>query len=184
LRFPSSQVTDAAPAEPPAADAGPGPLAARLAGSAVHLALQRWDFQGHQELRARARSSLGLLLSRETSAGPGAAGEEIAAREIDRILDGFLASPLPARLGRSVILARGACDLIFREGDEIVVADYKTDAEAGARDAATRYRGQMALYLDAVRRVFPGERVRGEILLLRTGVAIPIDGSAGVSGSA
>ncbi|HEV8119924.1 MAG TPA: PD-(D/E)XK nuclease family protein, partial [Candidatus Polarisedimenticolia bacterium] len=113
-----------------------------------------------------------------------------AALEIDRILRGFLAGALPARLRRGTILAReaplaledasgalwaGACDLIFRDGDDVVVADYKTDALPDAAAIASLYRGQMAIYLDAVRKVLPSERVRGELLLLRTGAVIPID---------
>jgi ATP-dependent helicase/nuclease subunit A len=180
LRSPSSEVVHA---PRPAPGGGPGPLAARLAGSAVHGALQGWDFGSAEALRAAARAALCGLLAREREPDPGAAAE------IERILDAFLASPLPARLRRSVILAReaplvsrdpsgtawaGACDLIFREGDAVVVADYKTDADPEAEEVASRYRGQMEIYLDAVRRLLPDDRVRGEILLLRTGLAIPI----------
>jgi ATP-dependent helicase/nuclease subunit A len=177
---------------PGAADAGvkrpqegPGPLAARLAGSAVHAALQRWDFHDAAALHGAARRALGWIAARERRDETGA-----AALEIDRILRGFLAGALPARLRRGTILAReaplaledasgalwaGACDLIFRDGDDVVVADYKTDALPDAAAIASLYRGQMAIYLDAVRKVLPSERVRGELLLLRTGAVIPID---------
>jgi ATP-dependent helicase/nuclease subunit A len=187
LRFPSSAVADGTPH---AAAGGLGPLAARRAGSAVHGALQRWDFESALALRAAAHATLAWVLARERQPGRGAAGlEKSAAAEIDRILDAFLRSPLPARLRRSVILAReaplvsrdssgtawaGACDLIFREGNAVVVADYKTDAESDAPELLSRYRGQMAIYLDAVRRILPDERVGAELLLLRTGLAIPV----------
>jgi ATP-dependent helicase/nuclease subunit A len=186
LRLPSGNRPEAAGAgalRPP--QGGPGPRAARLAGSAVHAALQRWDFKDGAALRNAARTALGWLAAREPQDEADA-----AAREIDRILRGFLDSPLPARLRRGTILAReapvalqdasgalwaGTCDLIFRDGDDVVVADYKTDAEPDPEDIASLYRGQMAIYLDAVRRVLPSVRVRGELLLLRTGVAVSID---------
>lgn len=193
LRLPSARTSAAPPGGPEAADAGgrrppqggPGPLAARLAGSAVHAALQRWDFRDAAALHAAARRALGWLAARERRDEANA-----AAREIDRILRGFLASTLPARLRRGTILAReaplaledasgalwaGSCDLIFRDGDDVVVADYKTDALPDAEAIASLYRGQMAIYLDAVRKVLPSKRVRGELLLLRTGAAVPID---------
>jgi ATP-dependent exoDNAse (exonuclease V) beta subunit len=69
----------------------------------------------------------------------------------------------------------GAIDLVYREGDgTIVAADYKTDRTTGAPRPEERYADQMRIYLEALRRSVPGSVVRGELLLLRSGAAIPM----------
>jgi ATP-dependent exoDNAse (exonuclease V) beta subunit len=122
-----------------------------------------------------------------------AGGQRLAGAVVEAvrdILDGFSHSSLPARLSGVAVLAReapilhwdaagqvwsGTCDLLFRDASGIVVADYKTEAiEGDAADAALPYRAQIGLYVEALARAFPSERVRGEILFVRSGLAVPI----------
>jgi len=65
------------------------------------------------------------------------------------------------------------CDLVYRdERGAVVAADYKTDRPDGEPGAAAeRYRPQMQIYVEALRRALPGETVRAEILFVRTGIS-------------
>jgi ATP-dependent exoDNAse (exonuclease V) beta subunit len=168
--------------------ASPRPVA-RLAGLAVHAALESWDFRDHRALRDRGRAAARRLALVEAGAeaGTGAAGLVTAVtEEVGAILEGFLASALPRRLAGMDILAReapilmrdaagrtwvGACDLVYREpAGGIVVADYKTEVVTGdAGRAAAGYGAQMAVYLNAARAALPGETIRGAILFVRSG---------------
>jgi ATP-dependent helicase/nuclease subunit A len=174
------------------ADGGAG-TAALVAGRAVHAALERWDFRDAAALRAMAEAATRPAAGEIRLAADPAATLARALREVGEILAGFLASDLPARLGRTTILGRevpvlfggeeetvwsGACDLIYRDADgSVVVADYKTDAVSGdPREAADRYRPQMTVYREAVSRALPGATVRAEILFVRTGRTVRLDG--------
>ena len=138
----------------PAIDGATDPALARDVGSLVHARLAGDKTPGGGEAEAEAES----------------------------VLRAFAASPLAARLaglavlGREVPLLfaeedarwRGAIDLLYRDRDgAIVVADYKTDA--GDDGAIARHGEQLRVYLRAVRRALPGERVRAELWMLRTG---------------
>jgi ATP-dependent helicase/nuclease subunit A len=189
LRSPSSA---AAEGEPPPPRAGrPADLArdaARLAGSAVHAALERWDFRTHRLLRDLARQALDRLLSEEFGAAVPAGLRGRVVDETGGIVEEMLRSPLPARLASLAILGRevplilkdergvtwsGVCDLIYRDDrGSLVAADYKTERLGGEPGAAAeRYRPQMQIYLEALRRVLPGETVRAEILFVRSGIS-------------
>ena len=166
---------------------------ARLAGSAVHAALAACDDPRHgAALLASATSAARHLAARGASQPPAEAAR--VEQEIRRILDGFSRSRLPARLAASSILARetpilhrdatgqvwsGTCDLLLRDAEGLVVADYKTDdvAEDDVEAAARAYAAQMRVYADAIRAAFPGEAVRAEVFFVRTGRAVRL-GSA------
>ena len=175
------------------ADAAPDRAAARLAGLAVHAALETWDRRDDEALLAAARAAVRCLAARtpdpEPAHGDGVAADAAEAAVGD-ILRRFLRSPLRSRLARADVLGRevpilhrdasgrtwtGACDLLLREAGSIVVVDYKTDAVGeDAAAAAEAYRGQLDVYREAVRAAFDDEEVRGEVWFLRTGVAVPI----------
>ena len=176
----------------PVRPAGPGGTVALIAGRAVHAALERWDFRDAAALRSLAEAAARPAAEEEPAGAGSAATLAEARREIARILDGFLGSGLPARLAGATILGRevpvlfggedettwsGACDLIYRDpSGGVVVADYKTDVVAGdPREAAERYRPQVGVYREAVSRAMPGEKVRAEILFVRTGEAVGFD---------
>ena len=64
-------------------------------------------------------------------------------------------------------LARRHRSPLSRFDGTLVVADFKTDAsDDGAVD---RHRGQLSVYVDAVRAAMPGARVRAELWMLRSG---------------
>ena len=161
---------------------------ARLAGTAVHAALERWDFKSRGRLRDLARQALDRVMEEESDGAVPAALRAGVIEETGRIVEEILRSPLPARLASRSILGRevplifkdergvtwsGVCDLVYRdERGAVVAADYKTDRlddEPGA--AAERYRPQMQIYVEALRRALPGETVRAEILFVRTGIS-------------
>ncbi len=169
---------------------GPSSDVARLAGTAVHAALERWDFKEGRDLADLAQHEARRLLE-GVDAPDGPDFARSLREEVSGIIEGFLASSLPGRLAAFQVLGRevpilyrddrgatwiGACDLIYRDREEtLVAADYKTDHVQGdARDAAARYRSQVEVYVEAVKRAFPGSRVRGEILFVRTGAAVTI----------
>jgi ATP-dependent exoDNAse (exonuclease V) beta subunit len=105
-------------------------------------------------------------------------------RETATILTAFARSPLAARLtsvevlGREVPILlqdgptawRGTLDLLYREGGEVVVADYKTDKEEDEALLRERYGGQLDVYARAVAQALRLPRLpRRELWLLRAG---------------
>jgi ATP-dependent helicase/nuclease subunit A len=168
------------------------PLLRRLAGLAVHAALEAWDFRDGAALLARAASEAARAAAEEPL--PGARGEALAAaaaRETGIIVEAFLRSPLPARLAGAVLLGReipllwrgragevwtGACDILFEERGLLVVGDWKTDdPNEDLLQAAAVHRDQMGRYVEAVRAAFPDRSVAGEILFVRRGTAVRLD---------
>lgn len=147
-----------------------GATAATVAGTLVHRVLQIWDFARDpaQEL-ARHLECVGSYLPPETPPDLGAQGQRWA----QEVLERFAGSPLFEEfcglghrvLGREVpvLLAGdgrrvagfygGAIDLVYREGGQVVVVDFKTDAVTGEalKTRARAYRSQGALYARAVR---------------------------------
>jgi ATP-dependent exoDNAse (exonuclease V) beta subunit len=105
-------------------------------------------------------------------------------------LEGLLASDLPARLQRAEILGReipllleeagstwrGWIDLLLRENGEVVVVDWKTDADDRFEETGpARHGPQLRLYARAVQRALGLARPpRCELAHVRTGRAIPV----------
>ncbi|MCZ6695050.1 MAG: UvrD-helicase domain-containing protein [Acidobacteria bacterium] len=167
------------------------PDAAREAGTVIHRALERWDFNDPERLRIVAQEE---ILSAVAATGRPASGTGDLSHEIGRLVEEivaqFLATDLPGRLRGLQVLGRevpllyrdgagitwiGAIDLVYRERDgTIVAADYKTDRAEGGTKPEERYADQMRIYLEALRRGVPGAMVRGELLLLRSGTVIPL----------
>jgi len=155
----------------------------------VHAALERWNLKAHRSIGDLARRALDRLLAEEEGDAPDPGLRARAAAETGRIVDEILRSPLPARLSSLSILGRevpllfkdgqgvtwsGVCDLIYRdEQGRIVAADYKTERlEEEPGPAAERYRAQMQVYVEALRRALPDETVRGEIIFVRPGISV------------
>jgi ATP-dependent helicase/nuclease subunit A len=186
----------------PRRDSAAGREVARAAGTAIHGALERWDFRDAARLRVLvARQVTHVVASERDGILQGVQAREVA-RAAEEILEAFLASPLPARLAAVEVLGRevpilfrdgagtvwvGACDLVFRDTDgTVVAADYKSDRTGTARagtggglteaELAERYRPQVGVYVEALRRSLPGAAVRGELLFLRSGAAVEIAG--------
>jgi ATP-dependent exoDNAse (exonuclease V) beta subunit len=105
-------------------------------------------------------------------------------REAAAILSAFARSPLAARLASLEVLGRevpvllqegatawrGTLDLLYREGEAIVVADYKTDREEDEAVLRARYAGQLEVYARAVAQALRlPDLPRRELWLLRAG---------------
>jgi ATP-dependent helicase/nuclease subunit A len=169
-------------------------LVARVAGSIVHAALERWDFNDAARLQTLARRAADRILASPAVVDSADRPPPAAVlAEVVSILEAFVASPIPARLAAADIVGRempilfqdedgrvwsGTCDLVYRDDAGcLVAADYKSERpDPDAEAAARRYRQQMEIYVEALRRGAPGERVRGEIVFLRTGEAVALDG--------
>ena len=52
------------------------------------------------------------------------------------------------------VLVQGIADCVFREGDGLVLLDYKTDRVATAQELVDRYRAQMRFYQQALEQIF------------------------------
>lgn len=85
-----------------------------------------------------------------------AAAEEVW-REYHYILDvpaGSLADDLPAAMAAETVVVQGIADCVFREGDHLVLVDYKTDRVDTAEELIDRYRSQMLFYKQALETIF------------------------------
>ena len=85
--------------------------------------------------------------------------------------------PLLVRPDEQGPVFRGSIDLLYRDDKgEIVVADYKTDAETDEDDLRRSYGRQLTVYADAVQRALElAERPRMELWLLRSGRVVTLE---------
>jgi ATP-dependent helicase/nuclease subunit A len=165
-------------------DEGPPPPAtagdrmALAVGTAVHDALERWNFVDPErigELASAAAAHAARLkgLDRDRV-------EEATLEVIERFQKTALAHELASVeiIGREVPFLlqengeswSGTIDLIYRSSEgALVVADYKTDRDA-PEEAPERYAAQLAIYARAVARAFPDEpEPLRELLYVREG---------------
>ncbi len=166
--------------------AGPARDVARLAGSVVHRALERWDGGGDDDLLRRAAE-----LARAAAEQEGLADPAALAAEVDAIVRAFVQSELASRLrgldiaGRELPMLHrredgatwaGSVDLLYRETDgSYVVADYKTDREDDAEGLRRLYGEQLRIYAEAVRDALGlDQRPRTELWLLRSGIRLEL----------
>ena len=78
-------------------------------------------------------------------------------REYHYILDvaaGTLSPDLPADMAAETVVVQGIADCVFREGDHLVLVDYKTDKVDTAAELIDRYRSQMLFYRQALETIF------------------------------
>ncbi len=146
-------------------------------GLAVHQALERWDPD---------REDLPPVLDSHGEDPCPQDGEEV--REL---LDRFARGPLEKKLRDVRILGRelpmllmnengrrwrGVIDLLYQDADgNLVVADYKTDAGLTEEQARERYRDQLRVYGETVRRAAGLERPVGlELWMIRDGRIVPV----------
>jgi len=141
-----------------AADQAPRPGGARF-GSLVHAVLADVPF-GHEGLAVveRLSEAHGRIL--------GATAEDVGAARV--VVAAVLAHPVLQAAGRAArdgqcyretpvtyrldsgTLVEGYVDLVFREGESMVVVDFKTDRELDG--ALERYKKQLSLYVTAIER--------------------------------
>ncbi len=78
-------------------------------------------------------------------------------REYHYILDipaATLDPDLPADMAGETVVVQGIADCVFREGDHLVLVDYKTDKVDTAAELIDRYRSQMVFYKQALETIF------------------------------
>jgi ATP-dependent exoDNAse (exonuclease V) beta subunit len=174
--------------------------AARLArgvGVLAHRLLELWTIGPRDDPRGKKLLSPLPELARRIAAQH-AVDEGALRREAEEVLDRFLSSDLPARLADGRPLARelpllldsaggpvwqGSIDLLLREPDGgLVVVDYKTDRQPEEAGLRQRHVSQLAVYAEAVRRVFLlAEPPRAELWLLRHGRVVECDTAAEIA---
>ncbi|MBL8843876.1 MAG: UvrD-helicase domain-containing protein [Planctomycetes bacterium] len=144
-------------------------------GTVAHLALAERGPQLAPDAAAIARAVAAV-------AGGGAAAAALQA-EAERLLLGAparalyaalagvrtVAIELPLTLWRDERCWRGAADLLFADGDALVIGDWKSDADDDAERLRERHRPQLALYRDALAAAWGVAPPRLELLLLRHG---------------
>ncbi|MBQ8684330.1 MAG: helicase-exonuclease AddAB subunit AddA [Clostridia bacterium] len=59
-------------------------------------------------------------------------------------------TPLPPKMAREPVVVQGIADCVFREGDALVLVDYKTDRVKTGEELADRYRSQLLFYKQAL----------------------------------
>jgi len=175
------------PFGPPSAYARHASEIGRLVGVTAHRILQRWDFSAAPSCLADqiAPALQAVLGPGEQSLFP------VVAESLRELFTTFGESDSYRRLRAADILGRevpflmpwgdgqvmeGVIDLIYRRGDTIWIADYKTDAVTSteAKDRAEQYRTQSEVYKSAVRRSLGIEAVRFHCLFLRSGTAVEL----------
>jgi len=165
------------PKRPSSSEEGGGSPAGAEVGQICHRVLQEWDFGKGGDVKKAAQGARELLERR--SPGPRWADAE---NEAVKILDVFVASKAVKALAKADILGRetpfayaeggtvvrGAADLIYREGDKLIVADFKSEKvdEKSAAAVRARYAEQGRAYCEAVKRAW-GETPEFRVLFLR-----------------
>ncbi|MBQ6848434.1 MAG: helicase-exonuclease AddAB subunit AddA [Clostridia bacterium] len=61
---------------------------------------------------------------------------------------------LPHTMAQEAVLVQGIADCLFREGDRLILVDYKTDKVKAADELRDRYRSQMTFYKQALEAIF------------------------------
>lgn len=171
---------EAAAARPAAADH------AVQVGTVCHRVLEELDF-------GNAEADLAALLDGALRELPADADAPGVGRDALAVLRAFLASDVFRRLRSARVIGRevpilyaaggdivtGRIDLVYEEGDAVVVADYKTDRAASASALVERYAGQVSCYVEAIGNVLPGRPVRGALVWLPRGELVPVPGEVG-----
>lgn len=75
-------------------------------------------------------------------------------RFLTEIPAGALHSGLPVPLSGEKVVVQGAVDLCFREGDGIVIVDFKTDRVKAEEPLIAAYSEQLRFYADACEKIF------------------------------
>jgi len=153
-----------------------------LVGRVCHRVLEAWDFKAGAAFTDKILERAALEAASGLSRAEPAADWGAAAREAAAVLRKFLRSQAAERLSRADILGReipfvyeedgavmrGVIDVLFRERERLVVADYKSE-KVSARDVAARkekYAAQGRAYAAAVEKTL-GEKPEFQLIFLR-----------------
>ena len=144
-------------------------MTAAQKGTALHTFMQYADFAAAAEdtaAEARRLQARGFLTEEQTAVLPHdklsrffdghlyrrMAEADETWREYHYILDvpaGTL-TDLPADMAGETVVVQGIADCVFREGDKLILVDYKTDQVDTAQELIHRYRSQMLFYKQAL----------------------------------
>ncbi|HEX8894213.1 MAG TPA: PD-(D/E)XK nuclease family protein, partial [Terriglobales bacterium] len=125
-------------------------------GALVHAILASTSLDGTQSEIASVAEFEGRILGAPSEEVTGAAAAVIAAlehpllgraRAAASVGECYRELPLTLRMSNG-LLVEGIADLVFRESDEWIVVDFKTDQELAAELPA--YRRQISIYASAV----------------------------------
>jgi len=144
-----------------------------LRGTAVHRVMECLDFKKILEVDITNNASIKSFLEAEITRM--LEKEQLTQEMIElvslRKLIAFVKSPVALRMARADanndlfrekpfvmdregVLVQGIIDVFWLEEDRIVVLDYKTDRVKTAEELKIRYKLQLDLYADALRRIF------------------------------
>jgi ATP-dependent helicase/nuclease subunit A len=159
----------------------------RLVGICAHEVLEQWDFtRPDDEINSVIMRSIRHSVAQDHPQLVPDVTEDLTV-----LFDGFLSSEPYRRLQRATVLGRevpfimscgenqlmeGVIDLIYKLGDRIWIADYKTDSVV-AEDVQTRvdhYRPQADMYLRAVERSLGLSSLSFQFIFLRLGMAVDV----------
>ncbi len=151
-------------------------------GSAVHRVMECLDFAGLKEVLSLDSAGQTAWAGQEIRVmrEKGLITAEMEKLVSPRFVAAFLSSPLARRMHEAalrgelykekpfvmglpaadvyhvksdeIILVQGIIDVFFREGEDYVIMDYKTDSVKTASELEGRYKAQLDLYADAVAR--------------------------------
>jgi ATP-dependent helicase/nuclease subunit A len=174
----STPVTALRPRAEHGSHAGHGDGLALARGVLAHRALELWHTQD-------ARPDLALTLEAIDDGALDAPARTQIAAEVDAMLDAFAAGDLAAMLRDPATQAwfefpfawdwdgvpvHGTLDLLYRQGEEWHIVDFKTDDLRGRTlaEAAAPYLSQLGLYAGALERA-TGRVPTASLAFLRTG---------------
>ena len=170
------------------------PLRGTEKGVAVHTVLQFMDFQKGQQIgdiraeidrllreghltpaQAAAAEPEMILSFFRSDIGRRAAGAEELRRELRFSMLVEAERFYPGAEGEELLL-QGVVDCCFREGDHLVVVDYKTDAVTADTVAARAesYAPQVRIYALALERLLGLPVKEGDLFFLRPGITVSV----------
>ena len=166
-----------------------------LIGKAVHYILERWDFKNDKLVVESIREDTKEEMIPEDVINrfvPHQSAIDMSSvkHEIKGIMKTFLFSPAYKELKAAEIIGRevpfaiswegqvmeGFMDVIFKDGDNVYIADYKTDRvlESELENKAAEYFVSGRIYSEAVKRCMGIKAAGFKLIFLRTGKSILI----------
>ena len=146
-----------------------------LYGTAVHRVMECMNFAGLVGMQGDKEIRIYLQEEMKRMQEEGLLSQELAGLLRTSSLMTFLTSSLAGRMAEAETrgdlfrekpfvmdyegaLMQGIIDVFWMEGDKIILLDYKTDKVDTGEELILRYKTQLDLYADALRRIFSTEQ--------------------------
>ena len=148
-----------------------------LRGTAVHRVMECLDFARILSVDRASAAEVSEFVKAELDRMSGAneLTEEMRALVRPAVIEAFIKNDVAGRMARAAekgllfkekpfvmkhqgVLVQGIIDVFWMEEDGIVLLDYKTDRVREASELVMRYQTQLALYADALSRIFSDEK--------------------------